>query len=133
MTHERGRLSARDRIVFDTLLPAVGDPTLPDGVLTAGLPGTFAEFHGAADARMRASVRLALLAATWIAPLLIHRVPPIGRHERAVRELALEAMAGSRHLVLRQLLVLLKILAGMAYGSSPEVRERLGYGRGRVM
>ena len=75
-TPGRGRLSAHDRIVFDTLLPAGSNPTLPDGVLTAGLPGTIAEFHSAADARMRSSLRLALLAATWISPLTDPQGPP---------------------------------------------------------
>jgi hypothetical protein len=120
-------LGARDRVVLDTLLPADADPVLPEGVLDPGFDAFHAEFERAAPPVTRRAFRLALLAATWIAPLLVRARPPLSRHPRDVRERALEAMARSRVAVLRQLLVLLKLVAALSYGGRPDVREHLGY------
>ena len=124
-------LSARDRIVFDTLIPSNGDPLLPRGVLELEFDTFFRDFEGPASPFIRRALRLALLSATWVAPLLIGARPPLGAHPQEVRERALEAMAASRIAILRQLVVLLKLVAALSYGGDAGVREAIGYSRGR--
>lgn len=125
-------LSAHDRVVLDTLIPANADPRLPHGVLDLGFDAFYREFEHSATPFMRTAFGLALLAATWMAPVLVGARPPLGRHSRDVRERALEAMATSRFAILRQLLVLLKVVAALSYGGEASVRERIGYSRGRL-
>ena len=125
-------LSRRDRVVIDTLLPANADARLPLGAIEAGFPAFHAELQRTATPLIRRGFRAATFAATWIAPLLIRRRPPLGRHPRDVREQALEAMATSRIALLRQLLVLLKIIVAMSYGADPSVRRAVGYAAPRV-
>lgn len=123
-------LNARDRIVLDTLLPAGAHPLLSDGVLELGFGPFYEEFERTQHRSLRTAFRLALLAASWIAPLLIGLRPPLNRHARDDRERALEAMAASRSATLRRLLVLLKLVAALSYGGRASVRERVGYARG---
>ena len=120
-------LGPRDRVVLDTLLPATSDTLLPDGVLELGFDAFYVEFQRTATRPARRAFRLALLAATWAAPPLIHVLPPLGRQPRVVRERALEAMATSRIGILRQLFVVLKLVTALAYGADPTVRGRVGY------
>jgi hypothetical protein len=121
------RLGWRDRIVMDTLLPANADPRLPHGVMELGFDAFHAEFERSATRFLRAAFRASLLAATWISPVLVRRAPPLDRLSRPARERALEAMATSRVALLRQLLVVLKLVAAMSYGAQPGVREAVGY------
>ncbi|TMC49601.1 MAG: hypothetical protein E6J26_10195 [Chloroflexi bacterium] len=71
----------------------------------------------------------AVWAALWISPLLIGRLPPLTRLEPPARERALGAMARSRVYLLRQLLMLLKLVVGFCYGADPQVRAVIGYPR----
>jgi hypothetical protein len=72
---------------------------------------------------------VALIVAVWGSPLLIHRIPPITRYPRETRERALAAMETSRTYLIRQMLLILKIVAGLCYGANREVRDALGYPR----
>ena len=120
-------LSQRARIVFDTLLPDGAHPTLPYGGLEAGFDAFWSDFERTALPSFRLAVRTALMAATWIAPVLIGRLPPLGLHDRLARERALAAMAHSRLYLLRQMLELLKTTASLSYGADRRVRDALGY------
>jgi hypothetical protein len=71
----------------------------------------------AANLPWRLALRLALLAAVWLSPLLIGRLPPLSLSDRATREAALAALGSSRLGVLRQLLFVLKSVAGFCYGA----------------
>lgn len=114
---------------MDTLVPAHADPRLPQGVLGLGFDTFYAEFEQSASPFLRAAFRASLLAATWISPVLVRRAPPLDRLSRPARERALEAMATSRVALIRQLLVVLKLVAAMSYGAQSGVREAVGYGQ----
>ena len=120
-------LSRPDPVVCAVLLPSDADPRLPAGVLELDSAASSPELLPGARPWIRPGLRLALFSATGVAPPLIGRLPPLGRLSTDDRERALEAMASSRVGILRQLVVLLKLTAAMAYGADTTVRERLGY------
>ena len=120
-------LSPHARVVLDTLLPAGAHPSLTAGAFDAGFDKFWLEFQQTAVPSLRLAFQTALLAATWAAPLLIRRWPPLGRHDRPTRERALAALEGSRLPLLRQLLLVLKTVASFAYGAAPDVRAAVGY------
>jgi len=120
-------LSKQSRIVLDTLLPSRAHPTLNYGVFDAGFNEFWAEFERTALPSLRWGLSTAVFAATWIAPLLIHRLPPLTLHDRPTRERALAAMGASRSYILRQLFVVLKTTVCFCYGADPNVRDAIGY------
>jgi len=122
-------LSENSRIVLDTLLPSGAHPTLTYGVFNTGFDAFWAEFEHTALPSLRWGFRAALFAATWIAPLLILRPPPLTLYDRPTRERALAAMASSNVYLLRQLFVVLKTTVGFCYGADPNVRDAIGYPR----
>src|SRR6187401_2449205 len=111
------RLRRRDRIVLETLLPSNAHPVLPNGILDAGFEEFYRDFKGTANRQLQYAFALGMVAATWIAPLLIGRMPPLGRHRRDTRERALGAMETSRFYLVRQLMVVLKTVISLCYGS----------------
>jgi hypothetical protein len=119
-------LDAESRLVLNTLLPPEAHPKLPSGVMQAGFDVFWQDFERTALPRLRWSVRAALFAAAWIAPLLIGRLPPLSRHSQPVREEALDAMGVSRLPLVRQVFALLKTIASLCYGANPAVRAALG-------
>lgn len=125
-------LASPGRVVFDTLLPANADTRLPRGLLETGFDAFYVEFTREAPPLVRTALPLAILSATWIAPLLIAKLPPLGRLSRDDRERALVAMSRSRIGLLRQLVVLLKLVAAMSYGADDGVRDAIGYGGERT-
>jgi hypothetical protein len=120
---------SRTRLVLDTLLPSHVHPTLTTGLLDAGFDDFWSAFERTAPPTPRRAFRAAVLAATWLAPVLIGRLPPLGRHDRPTRERALAALGASRVPLLRQLMLVLKMLASLAYGADPAVRQVVGYPR----
>ena len=112
--------------MIDTLLPAGGGQGSPPGALEAGLDEFLDEFARTADIRLRRAFQLALIAATWVAPVLIRRLPPLARLSSDERERALQALAGSGFLPFRQLVVVLKAVVSLGYGAHPRVREVIG-------
>jgi hypothetical protein len=109
------------------MLPSGSHAALPIGALDTDFDGFCEDFARTAARSMRLAFAAALFAATWIAPLLIGRLPPLTRHARADRERALEALAMSRFSTLRQLAVVMKTVISLGYGADPEVRKALGY------
>ena len=120
-------LSRQSRIILDTLLPAGAHPSLKYGVFDAGFDHFWIDFERTARPSMRWGFLAALFAATWIAPLLILRPPPLTLHNRQTRERALLAMGTSRFYVLRQMMLLLKTIVCFSYGADPDVRDVVGY------
>jgi len=120
-------LSKHTRIVLDTLLPSGAHPTLKYGVFDAGFDAFWAEFEHTALPSLRWGFRAALFVATWIAPLLIYRLPPLLLHDRPTRERALAAMGSSRWNILRQMLQALKATVCFCYGADRNVRDAIGY------
>lgn len=121
------RLGRRARIVIDTMLPSGSHPALPIGAFDADFDGFYDDFARTAAHPMRLAFGAALFAATWIAPLLIGRLPPLTRHARGDRERALQALATSHSSTLRQLAVVMKTVICLGYGADPGVRRALGH------
>jgi hypothetical protein len=117
------------RVVLDTLLPSQAHPRLPLGLFEAGFDDFWAELERSALPAWVWGFRAALFCAVWVAPLLIRRIPPLSRLDRPARERALAAMGAARFYPLRQMLPLLKTLAGFCYGAHPAVRAAIGYPR----
>ncbi len=120
-------LSRGDLAILEALLPAGAHPRLK-GLLETRFREFYKDFERHAVPQLRLGFRAGLLAAAWAAPALIGRRPPLWRLRPEEREAALEAMAKSRVYSLRQLLLVLKAVAGFCYGADPEVRRALGYG-----
>lgn len=121
------RLNAVDRAVLETLLPGGVSPVLSLGVLDTGFDEFLDDFRKLGAADLQRAFRIALLAAGWMAPLLVGRVPPLSRLSPADRERALTAMDGSEVAILRQLVRVLKTVVGLHYGAVPAVRRTIGY------
>ena len=122
-------LGKADRMVLDTLLPSGADSRLSGGFGDLDFDSFYREFATSAPPAIRLAFRVSLLSATWLAPLLIGKLPPLGRHGREVREHALQAMAASQSGTLRQLVTLQKTVVSLAYGADANVREAIGYSR----
>lgn len=120
-------LSKQARIILDTLLPSGAHPTLKYGVFDAGFDTFWVEVEHTALPSLRWGFHVALFAATWIAPLLIHRPPPLTLHDRPSRERALAALGSSRLYILRQMLQALKTIVCFCYGADRNVRDAIGY------
>ncbi|MCI0574584.1 MAG: hypothetical protein L0332_12615 [Chloroflexi bacterium] len=120
-------LNKRDHLILDTLLPAGAHPGLPLGLAGAGFDAFWSEFERTALPSWRRGFRAALWLATWIAPLLIRRPPPLTLYNRPARERALAAMERSRLYLLRQMIGLLKTTVSLGYGAAGDVRQAIGY------
>ncbi len=120
-------LSRTSRIVLDTLLPSGADPTLKYGLFDAGFDAFWSDFERTTLPSLRWGFRAALFAATWVAPLLILRLPPLTLHDRPTRERGLVAMGASRVYLIRQMFQLLKVTVCFCYGADPNVRAAIGY------
>lgn len=125
-TRSGRRLGRVDRAVLEALLPAAPEFGLP-GILETDFDVFLRDFRHTAPRPMRLAFEVALLAAGWLSPLLIHRLPPLSRLEPAGRDRALRAMAHSRSALPRQLLRVLKTVVGLHYGAVDEVRVAIGY------
>jgi hypothetical protein len=116
-----------DRTVLDALLPSGADSRLPIGVIESGFDTFLVESQSEIAPQLRRAFKVALVAAAWVAPLLIWRGPPLSRLAAHDRERALEAMEKSNVVVLRQLIRVLKTVVALHYGALPAVRKAIGY------
>lgn len=119
-------IGPRERAVLDALLPPGGPEGLP-GAFEAGFEDFESGFSQDAPLPMRLGWRAALFAAYWVSPLLIGRLPPLGRLSSAEREDALCAMGKSRFYLIRQASLLLKAVTSFGYGGTKAVRRAVGY------
>ena len=113
--------------MLGALLPSGASLRLELGLLDTGFAEFLAEFEAIAPVGFRRIFRLGLLAAAWVAPLLIRRLPPLSRLPQADRERALAAMERSGLPELRQLLRVVKAVVSLHYGALPAVRQAIGY------
>lgn len=121
------RLSRNDAAVLDALLPAGANSVLTLGIAGSGFEAFLIEFHRQSPPRLWRAFRLALWTAGWIGPLLVRRMPPIGRLSNIDRAPALAAMEDSPVPELRQLVRVLKTVVSLHYGGLPAVRQAIGY------
>lgn len=122
-------IGPRERAVLDALLPPGGPEGLP-GAFEAGFEDFESGFSKDAPLPMRLGWRAALFVAYWVSPLLIGRLPPLGRLSSAEREDALCAMGKSRFYLIRQASLLLKAVTSFGYGGTKTVRRAVGYDAG---
>jgi hypothetical protein len=120
-------LSHQALLVLTTLLPAEAHPRLASGLTDGTIDEFWSEFERTALPGPRVGFQAAFFTATWIAPLLIRRLPPLSLHDDATRARALNALGKSRLPILRQMLGLLKTIASFCYGADPDVRAAIGY------
>jgi hypothetical protein len=118
-----------DRIILDTLLPGAADPRLPRGLEETGFEAFWEKQRASMAPGLRLAFQMGLLAANWVSPLLVRRLPPLARWERPVREQALQAMAASRFYMLRGAVRVLKLVLSLCYGADQQVRRAIGYAR----
>lgn len=125
---EGERMSRRAlRIIAETLLPAGAHPRFKLGAADTGVDAFIDELEATAVTPMRLSFWGAVVFATWAAPLMIRRLPPLGRLSLPDRERALGAMASSPVYLIRQLIMMLKMTLSFAYGADRRVQAQLGY------
>jgi hypothetical protein len=120
-------LNRRDHLILETLLPSGAHPELPFGVADTNFDTFWSEFEHTALPSLRRGFRAALWLATWLAPLLIRRLPPLTLYDRPTRERGLAAMERSRLYLLRQMIGLLKRVVSLGYGADGQVRQAIGY------
>ena len=125
-------MNRRALIVADSLLPAGTHAALAKGALDAGFEEFIRDFDATAAPRLRMGFKAGMFAAIWVAPILIRRIPPVTLYDRATRERALEALAGSRLYSLRQAFGVLKLTLALCYGADDDVRAAIGYGAPHV-
>src|SRR6266566_5074117 len=82
------RLRSIDRAVLGALLPSGASPLLRQGLLDTGFEAFLVDFDAAAPTDFCRIFRLALVAAGWVAPLLIGHAPPMSRLNSGDRESA---------------------------------------------
>jgi|SRR5579859_7993134 len=121
-------ITASERAVWETLLPSGKHPVLP-GLLDAGFEAFYDDFRASAPLSLRLALRAALWSCTWVAPCLAGRLPPLSRLQEEDRERALEALGRSRVYLLRQMLLVVKLVASLRYGADRRVRDALGFPR----
>lgn len=115
-----------ERAVVDALLPSGACPELPLGAFESGFDDFYKEFQDVAPFALKAGFKGALLAAVWVSPLLIGRLPPFTRLSTDDRERALETLGRSSVYPLRQSLLVLKAVLSFHYGAHPAVRAAVG-------
>lgn len=89
-------------------------------------------FEGAASEKARLGFRVAVLLA-WTAPLWMgRRFGTMGSLDAEERSAVLDAMSRHRFFFVRELCLLLKLIACMAIFRSPESRARSGFDRPQI-
>jgi len=111
-------------------LPA--PPPLPadedaDPALERGLE----QLRGAMPGLQRVALRFAVWLVCVLGPLSQRRLPPFTRLSATERDRALARLGASDLYVVREMVVLIKLVAALARELSPGFRAALGWGAGR--
>ena len=120
-------LGRGEHVVVETLLSAEDTPGLGLGILDTGYEAFREEFRRTAVLPMRLSLWAAFRAAIWVAPLLIGRLPPLGRLAREERIRALTRLTTHPAYLLRQLGMMLKMNVCLTFGADRRVQRFVGY------
>ena len=119
-------LNARQRAVIAALLPPGGPASLP-GAFDSGFEEFHDRFETTALPEMRLGFKAALFVGSWVAPILIGRLPPLSRLSAEDGARALEALGKSHFYLIRQMLLLLKAIVSFHYGARPKTRDAIGF------
>ena len=88
-------------------------------LLLAGMPGL-----------QRLALRFAVWLVSWIGPLFVGRMPTFRRLSHEHRDQVLVRMGGSDNFVVREMVVLVKLVAGLVRELDPSFGRALGWGVG---
>lgn len=117
-------MTGRERAVVDALVPPGG--ALP-GALESGFEGFEARFRAEAPLTMSLGWRASLFLAAWLSPVLAGRLPPLDSLPEEDRAEVLASLGRSRIYLVRQCFLLLKMVVGLGWASTPGVRGPLRY------
>ena len=112
--------------IFDAIFPPAvpGGPTL--GAADVPLDGLLVDIRASAPADFTLGVRAAAWVVTLFGPLLVGKLTRFSKLEREERAQVLEGLAGSRWYLLREIPMLLKMVASLGYAGAPDVQRQLG-------
>lgn len=85
---------------------------------------------GGMPALQRLALRFAVWLVSWVGPLFIGRAPTFRRLSTSDRDRVLVCMGGSDNFVVREMVVLLKLVAGLVRELDPPFGAALGWGIG---
>ena len=112
--------------ICDAVLPADGHPTLAIGARDVPLGGLVDDLYRSAPTHFLLGLRLATWVVTCLGPALTGRLRTFGGLSSDDRAAVLAELAESRIYVLREIPMLLKMVACLGWGGVPEVQRRVG-------
>ena len=111
--------------IFDAVLPP-GHGTLEIGARDVPLEGLIDDLFEVAPGQFSLGLRAATWVVTLFGPLLAGRLRTFGGLSREDRAAVLARLSTSRFYVLREIPMLLKMVACLGWGGMPEVQRRVG-------
>ena len=111
-------------------------PPLPatDGSVAVPAPTSLddgiGELLGGMPSLQKLALRFAVWLLAWAGPLFIGRLPTFGRLSPDDRDRVLARMGGSDNYLVREMVVLLKLVAGLVLELDPSFGKALGWGEG---
>jgi len=81
-------------------------------------------------ALQRLALRFAVWLVVWLGPLFVGQLPTFRRLSPDLRDQVLSRMGGSDNFVVREMVVLLKLVAGLVRELDPAFGPALGWGEG---
>jgi hypothetical protein len=129
--------TALERAWLATLVDAM-IPALPAGEGRAAVPAAkadrlrddLAQLLDGMPGLQRLALRLAVWLVAWLGPLAVGRLPTFRRLAPADRDRVLTRLGTSDLYLVREMVVLLKLVAGLVRELDPGFRRALGWGEG---
>lgn len=112
--------------ICDAVLPTASHRDLEIGANTLPLAGFLDDLYRSAPTQFLLGVRLATWVVTCLGPALTGRFRTFGALSREERATVLATLAESRLYVLREIPMLLKMIACLGWGGAPAVQTRIG-------
>ena len=112
--------------IFDAIYPANAAGGLRLGAADVPLEGLLLDLQRSAPFDFMLGLRASAWVVTLFGPLLIGRPRPFGALSRDARAEVLEGLAHHRLYLVRELPMLLKMVASLGYVGVPEVQRALG-------
>ncbi|RME56996.1 MAG: hypothetical protein D6795_00265 [Deltaproteobacteria bacterium] len=112
--------------IFETILPGETNDRLEIGARDLPMAAFLDDFLAHAPWRMRAGLRVALWVVQFSPLFLLGRLSPFTRLSLEEGERCLTRLGENRSYLLRELPLLLKMVACMGFCGHPEVQRRIG-------
>jgi len=120
-------------LIFDTIFPRNAHPNLQLGAEDCDIEGYLDEVSRVWPAFSLLALRATLLFVILATPFVLRRPRSFAAASPADRERVLDVLYSSPIYYIRGLVVLMKALAGILYGSDPAVRATLLRGHARSL